>query len=243
MGKVLLGGKSWRGGPRRGRVQQHRHRVGIDVRQARSGLPSPLRSPSDTEMGQLPVVKFCWAAKLAWPPRRGRVQQHRHRVGIRLAPARSGLPSPLRSPTATDTGPVPVVKSCLAGKSWRGRPGAVVFNSTDTVLELVRHGQVGLAVAVEVPHRHGVRGRARGEGLAGRKGWRGRPGAVVFNSTDTVSESEFATARSGLPSPLRSPTATEYGAMPVAKSCLAAKAGAAAPGAVVFNSTDTVSEP
>ena len=37
------------------------------------------------------------------------------------------------------------------------------------------------------------------------------PGAVVFNSTDTVLEFKLAMARSGLPSPLRSPIATEKG--------------------------------
>ena len=52
------------------------------------------------------------------------------------------------------------------------------------------------------------------------------PGAVVFSSTDTVSEFELATTRSGLPSPLTSAAATEPGSLPVAKVCWAAKAGA-----------------
>src|ERR1022692_3360619 len=47
---------------------------------------------------------------------------------------------------------------------------------------------------------------------------------------------------SGLPSPLTSATATESGANPVAKFTAAAKVGAA-PGVVVFSSTDTVSSP
>ena len=69
------------------------------------------------------------------------------------------------------------------------------------------------------------------------------PGAVVFKSTDTVLESVFATTMSGLPSPLRSAIDTEAGLLPVAKFCLAAKLGVAAPGAVVFKNTDTVLDP
>src|SRR6185312_5600082 len=69
------------------------------------------------------------------------------------------------------------------------------------------------------------------------------PGAVVFRSTDTLNERPLATARSGLPPLLRSATVTEYDLAPVAKSCRAAKEGVAAPGAVVFRSTDTVDEP
>src|SRR5439155_24265166 len=39
----------------------------------------------------------------------------------------------------------------------------------------------------------------------------------VFNSTDTVpTEKTFATAKSGLPSPLKSPTATKAGRLPAA---------------------------
>ena len=49
------------------------------------------------------------------------------------------------------------------------------------------------------------------------------PGAVVFSSTDTVLALSLATMRSGLPSPLRSPTVTEMGFGPVAKSLWAAK--------------------
>ena len=49
------------------------------------------------------------------------------------------------------------------------------------------------------------------------------PGAVVFNSTDTVFELMFATIRSGLPSPFKSAAVAERGAEPVAKSVLAAR--------------------
>ena len=55
------------------------------------------------------------------------------------------------------------------------------------------------------------------------------------SSTDTVSLSRFATARSRLPSPFRSPITTECGREPVAKSVLVPKAPAPLP-----SSTDTV---
>ena len=69
------------------------------------------------------------------------------------------------------------------------------------------------------------------------------PGAVVFSSTDTVSEPSLATMRSGWPSPLRSATATEIGIAAGGEGLLGGEGGAVAPGAVVFSSTDTVVEP
>src|SRR5262249_581854 len=69
------------------------------------------------------------------------------------------------------------------------------------------------------------------------------PAAVVFSSTDTVALPMLATSRSGRPSPLTSPTATELGWVPVGKVCWGAKDGVVAPAAVVFSSTDTVPLP
>ena len=48
------------------------------------------------------------------------------------------------------------------------------------------------------------------------------PGTVVLSSTATLFELKFTIARSSFPSPLRSPTATNRGPSPVAKSCLTA---------------------
>ena len=75
----------------------------------------------------------------------------------KFAAASSGLPSPSRSPMATDWGPVPVVKSTLAAKL--------------------------LVVML--------------------------PLVDVLRKTETVLDELFATARSALPSPSRSPMATE----------------------------------
>jgi len=59
----------------------------------------------------------------------------------------------------------------------------------------------------------------------------------VFNATDTLFELKFATARSGLPSPLKSPTATETGLEPTATGAAAVKAPVPDP-----NNTDTLFE-
>ena len=46
------------------------------------------------------------------------------------------------------------------------------------------------------------------------------PGAVKFKNTETLVELLFATAKSGLPSPFRSPIEIERGLIPVVKSVL-----------------------
>ena len=101
--------------------------------------------------------------------------------------------------------------------SPRTRPSPLP-SSTDTVLAaVVRHRQVGPPVAVQVPDRHGARDCSRSRS---RSSPRSGPSPLP-SSTDTVLELEFATARSGFPSPFRSPIATETGLLPVAKSVFA----------------------
>jgi hypothetical protein len=66
------------------------------------------------------------------------------------------------------------------------------------------------------------------------------PATVTLSSAETVSSVEFATTRSGLPSPLRSAAVTETGLLPAANVCWAAKLGVTAPEAIVLISTETV---
>ena len=61
------------------------------------------------------------------------------------------------------------------------------------------------------------------------------PRGAVNPNTLTLLPSMLAVTRSGLPSPLRSATATEYAAFATAKSVLAPKAGEVAPVAVEFS--------
>src|SRR5262249_39024402 len=79
---------------------------------ARSSLPSPLKSPTATEIGRLPGEKADFATKLA-APAPGRIETVSQR---RFASARSSLASPLKSPTATEYGELPVPKSVFAAK-------------------------------------------------------------------------------------------------------------------------------
>src|SRR5262249_60700860 len=55
-------------------------------------------------------------------------------VLLGLAVLRWGLPSPLTSPTATETGTLPVAKVCWGANEGLVAPAAVVFSSTDAVL-------------------------------------------------------------------------------------------------------------
>ena len=159
----------------------------------------------------------------------------------KLATARSGLPSPLKSAAARTSGFVPDGEGLLGGEGGGGRPvRRRVQQHRHRAVADVGDGEVGSAVAVEVGRRHGVGAGADGEGLWAAKAGAAAPAAVVFSSTDTVSLLKLATARSGLPSPLKSATARESGPVPTAKVFWAAKAGAVAPTAAVFSSTDTL---
>src|SRR5271166_3871509 len=211
----------------------------------RSGRPSPFTSAAATESGPLPVAKDCWAAKLGVVAPAAVVFSSTDTVPeYKLATMRSGRPSPFKSATATERGSTPVAKDCWAAKLGVVAPAAVVFSSTDTVpeykLATMRSGRPSpfkSATATE-----------RGSTPVAKVCWAAvlgvvAPAAVVFSSTDTVSEPKLATMRSDLPSPFKSATATDSGALPVEEVGWAAKLGVVAPAAVVFSSTDTVLEP
>ena len=80
---------------------------------------------------------------------------------------------------------MPVAKVCWARRR-ACRSGPSVQQHAHAVAAVVGDDEVGLAVAVDVRHRHGVGTAADGEGLLGGEGRRGRPGAVVFSSTLTL---------------------------------------------------------
>src|SRR5262249_39971273 len=135
-------------------------------------------------------------------------------------------------------------KVCWGAKDGVVAPAAVVFSSTDTVplpeLATRRSGRPSplTSQTATAPGRVPV-----AKAWWGAKDGMVAPAAVVFGSTDTVALPRVATRRSGGPSPLTSPTATEMGPVPVAKVCWGAKDGVVAPAAVVFSSTDTVALP
>ena len=169
----------------------------------RSGRPSPLTSATTVWTGDWSVAKVCCAWK---------------------------VPSPLFSRTLTavvavvggdDVGLAVAVDvrhrdrvgPGADGEGLLGLEGAVAVaqQHAHRVVEGVGGDEVGDAVAVDVRHRHRERLPAGGEGLLRRLRRCRRP---LPSSTLTVSLAELATTRSGLPSPLRSATATRIGLGP-----------------------------
>ena len=75
------------------------------------------------------------------------------------------MPSPLTSPTTT-------ARAGARGEGLLGLEGAVAVaqQHRDACWNHIGHGQVGIAVAVEVADDDGFGGRARGEGLLGLEG-------------------------------------------------------------------------
>src|SRR6266480_3035703 len=84
---------------------------------ARSSLPSPLKSPTVTEVGRDPTAKVRPAGKVPSPLPSSTATL----LEPSLATTRSGTPSPLKSPTATVIESLPTGKSLLANDSvWAG---------------------------------------------------------------------------------------------------------------------------
>src|SRR5207244_929627 len=143
----------------------------------------------------------------------------------------------------TNTGLLPAIKSCLATKLGVAAPGTVALSSTDTVPEIkFMTARSDLPSPFRSPSVTDTGPAPVAKSCLAAKLGVAAPGTVVLSSTDTVLEIRFTTARSSLPSPFRSPGVTYTGPSPVVKSCLAAKLGVAAPGAVVLSNTDTVLE-
>src|ERR1043166_6203292 len=96
---------------------------------ARSGLPSPFRSPIAIPAMLVPAPKVAGALKLAGPPT---LPVFRNTAApADAATARSGLPSPLTSPTAIAgplaDGPLPGEKLAAAAKLGAEPAGGVLI--------------------------------------------------------------------------------------------------------------------
>src|ERR1035437_5334105 len=103
-----------------------------------SGEPSPLISLIATETGLFPVLKSVLAEKEGVEAPFVVVLKRTETVLLLpLATTISGLPSPLRSPIATETGLIPVLKSVLSEKEGVKMPLGVVFKKTDIVFPLL----------------------------------------------------------------------------------------------------------
>ena len=72
---------------------------------AKSGLPSPLKSPMLTDLGPPSVGKVTWEAKVGVAAPVAVVLSRMEAVALyQSATAKSGLPSPLKSPMLMDWG-------------------------------------------------------------------------------------------------------------------------------------------
>src|SRR2546426_470431 len=168
---------------------------------ARSGIPSPLKSPTAAERGREPVAKF----RAAWKVPSPLPSSTETLLEVRLTTARSGTPSPLKSPTAAETGGAPGAKLRAA---WKGPPPLPRSSEMvpDPPLTTAR-SRTRSPLKSPTTTKTGFLPTAKVRGA-----WKVR--SAPPSSTETVSERELATARSGTPSPLKSPTATDEGSRP-----------------------------
>ena len=102
---------------------------------ARSGLPSPLKSPIETDK-ESPVANVDWLAyDGVVAPGTVVLRSTLTELEPALAMARSGLPSPLMSPIETEKGMLPVANWVWLAYDGVVAPGTVVLGSTLTELE------------------------------------------------------------------------------------------------------------
>src|SRR6476469_3648111 len=204
---------------------------------AKSGLPSPLKSPMLMEAGLVPVAKGTWVAKVGVAAPVAVVLSRMEAVLLpAFATAKSGLPSPLMSPMLTDWGLLPVVKSSLVAKVGVEAPVGVVLSRMEAVL-LSRFAvaKSGFPSPLMSPML-----TEKGKELVGKGSWEAKvrvaaPVGVVLSRMETLFSLLFATAKSGLPSPLMSPMLMAPGLRPVAKLPWGTKVGEVAPVGIVLS--------
>ena len=132
-----------------------------------------------------------------------------------LATTRSGLPSPLRSANATEKGQTRWRRSAGRRRRAWSRPAPSCSAAPTRVVACVGDDEVGLAVAVDVrrPPRSESRPRWRRSAGGRRRAW-SRPAPSCSAAPTPCWRLRWRRARSGLPSPLTSATATEAGNRP-----------------------------
>src|SRR5919199_1333246 len=128
------------------------------------------------------------------------------------------------SPMLRDWGEVPVGKSTLEEKVGVAPPVAVVLSRMEALLlPAVATAKSGLPSPLMSSMLMEKGLVPVGKSTLGEKVGVGAPVAVVLSRMEAVLLLMFATAKSGLPSPLMSPILTEVGLVPVVKSTLGAK--------------------
>ena len=176
---------------------------------ARSRCPSPSRSATITAAGPLPTTKSATDRKLPSPlPMRTLTV-----FEAWLATSRSGIPSAFKSATARDTGPFPTevaapalnVPSPLPNSTWRElvEKSAAARSMCPSVLRSTATIADSTVSTLKL--------------LAGLKPPLASPLRIL------IEPSALAEARSGFPSPSKSPMANAWGEAPVAYSLAAWK--------------------
>src|SRR4051812_44741482 len=155
-----------------------------------AGLRAPSKSPTATELGLCPTGKDCWGAKLGVAPPTGVVFRNTEMLlpSNPLPVTTSGLPSPLKSPTATLFGPCPPTgKACGGAKLAVVAPTGVVFSSTETlyVFEMAVT-MSGLLSPLKSPTATEIVYNPPGKVCWGAKLAVVAPTGVVFSSTETL---------------------------------------------------------
>ena len=203
---------------------------------AKSGLPSPLKSPMLRDWAPL-------AAKETWGAKEGVVapvavvlSRMEASLLFKFAVAKSGFPSPLMSPMLTETGPLAVAKSTLGAKLGVVAPAGVVLSRMEALL-LKRFAVTKSDFPSPLMSPMLTK---KGPLAVAKVTWEAKEGVVapvgvVLSRMEAVVSSLFATAKSGFPSPLKSPMLTETEPVAVAKSTLGAKEGVVAPVGVVLS--------
>ena len=181
----------------------------LELATAKSGLPSPFRSLIETDKGEVPVVKSVLEEKEGVElPGVVKFKNTETLLEKTFATTKSGIPSPFRSSTETVREALAVIKSYLAEKVGVEAPGVVVFNNTETLFSFTT-AKSGLPSPFRSSIETGQGPNAVVKSNLEEKEGVELPGVVKFKNTETLLELKFDTAKSGLPSPFRSPIETE----------------------------------
>jgi hypothetical protein len=192
---------------------------------AKSGLPSPLKSPMLTERGPVSVEKGTWVAKVGvLAPVVVVLSRMEALSGLKFAVAKSSFMSSLKSPMLTEKGSVSVGKGTWVAKVRVVAPVVVKLSRMEALLlfkfataksrgpSLLKSPMLTEMGSVPVTKVTWV---AKVGVVA--------PVVVVLSRMEALLLPLFATAKSGKPSPLKSPMLTDAGLVPVVKSALVAK--------------------
>src|SRR5271166_6300927 len=166
-------------------------------------MPSPLKSATATDEGPLPVAYVCWFWKVPSPLPKSTLTV----LSPLFVTARSAKPSPLKSPTAMPSGVLPTAYVCCGWKVPSPSPKSTL---TLPLAKLV------MAKSANPSPLKSPTAICKGKKPVAYVCCDWKVPSPLPSSTLTVAARsvELVTARSAMPSPLKSPTATNKGPPP-----------------------------